>query len=66
MKDRMSSTFNYLIIDNFKCFPGGAYFKKLTKEEGNKVVGAINNIPRKCLGWKTPPKVFLSVIECCI
>lgn len=39
-------------------FPKGTDFKKLKKEDLNKVVWAINNRPRKTLGFKTPLEVF--------
>jgi len=39
-------------------FPKGTDFKTLTKEEVNKVVWAINNRPRKTLGFKTPLEIF--------
>jgi IS30 family transposase len=39
-------------------FPKGTDFKTLTKEIVNKAVLAINNRPRKCLGFKTPLEVF--------
>ena len=39
-------------------FPKGTDFKTLTKEEVNKAVWAINNRPRKTLGFKTPLEVF--------
>ena len=39
-------------------FPKGTDFKNLTKEKVNRAVWAINNRPRKCLGWKTPQEIF--------
>ncbi len=39
-------------------FPKGTNFKNLTKEEVDNAVWAINNRPRKCLGFKTPLEVF--------
>lgn len=39
-------------------FPKGTDFKTLTKEQVNKAVWAINNRPRKCLGFKTPLEIF--------
>lgn len=39
-------------------FPKGTDFKTLVKEEINKAVWAINNRPRKTLGFKTPLEVF--------
>ena len=39
-------------------YPKGTDFKILTKKEVNKAVWAINNRPRKCLGFKTPLEIF--------
>lgn len=41
-------------------FPKGTDFSELTKEEVNKAVWAINNRPRKCLGFKTPLEILRS------
>lgn len=50
-------------------FPKGTNFKTLTRKEVNRAVWAINNRPRKCLGFKTPLEIFrgksgLSRITC--
>ncbi len=44
-------------------FPKGTDFKTLSKEEVNKAVWAINNRPRKCLGYKTPLEVFRDELD---
>jgi transposase, IS30 family len=38
--------------------PKGTSFKKLTQTELDQFVAAINNRPRKCLGFRTPNEVF--------
>lgn len=38
--------------------PKGTSFKDLTQQELDQIVEAINNRPRKCLGFRTPNEVF--------
>lgn len=47
-------------------FPKRTNFINLTKDQVNQAVYALNNRPRKCLGFKTPQEVFWGEIECCI
>ena len=42
-------------------FPKGYNFHKLDEALLNQIVSAINNRPRKCLGWRTPSEVFRGV-----
>lgn len=44
-------------------FPKGTGFGKLTEEEVRNVAKALNNRPRKRLGWKTPHEVFWGEIQ---
>lgn len=39
-------------------FPKGTDFSKITEEDLQAVITAINNQPRKCLDWLTPAEVF--------
>lgn len=39
-------------------FPKGTDFSQVSEEELQEVITAINNQPRKCLGWFTPAEVF--------
>jgi transposase, IS30 family len=39
-------------------FPKGFDFRTITGEDVQAVEDMINNMPRKCLGWKTPAEVF--------
>lgn len=42
-------------------YPKGTYFSKISPKQFKTVVAAINNRPRKRLGWKTPHEVFHGV-----
>lgn len=39
-------------------FPKGTDFRKVTQKELARAVRALNNRPRKCLGYRTPREVF--------
>lgn len=39
-------------------FPKGFDFKSITEDDVQQVEDAINSIPRKCLGWKSPAEIF--------
>ena len=39
-------------------FPKKTNFEKITEEEIFEVINLLNNMPRKCLGWKTSKEVF--------
>lgn len=39
-------------------FPKGTDFSQISESELHDVITAINNQPRKCLGWLTPAEVF--------
>lgn len=39
-------------------FPLGTDFTKMDPQEIQRVVDIVNNMPRKCLGWKTPRQVY--------
>lgn len=39
-------------------FERGFDFREITEEEYQKVVGLINNRPRRCLDWRTPAEVY--------
>jgi transposase, IS30 family len=38
--------------------PKKAYLENYSQYDISAIVDLINNTPRKCLGWKTPPEVF--------
>jgi len=42
-------------------FPKQTDFSEVTDEEVEFVMSALNNRPRKCLGWKTPNQVFFGI-----
>lgn len=42
-------------------FPKQTDFSEVTDEEIEVVMNALNNRPRKCLGWKTPNQVFFGI-----
>jgi IS30 family transposase len=44
-------------------FPKGTDFRKVTKEELERVIDLINNRPRKRLGWLSPIE-FLARLRC--
>ena len=44
-------------------FPKGTNFELVSQEELDAVIAAINNEPRKCLGWFTPAEVFQEQLE---
>ena len=39
-------------------FPKGTDFHQVSDEDVAKIVGKLNNRPRKCLGYRTPQQVF--------
>lgn len=43
-------------------FPKGCNFLEVTQETVDEVVALINDLPRKCLGWRSPAEVFFE--EC--
>ena len=42
-------------------FPKQTDFSGVTDDEIEVVMNALNNRPRKCLGWKTPNQVFFDI-----
>ncbi|MBR2252702.1 MAG: IS30 family transposase, partial [Neisseriaceae bacterium] len=46
-------------------FPKGTDFNLISEEELKFVQNALNNRPRKILGWRMPKEVFTQHLKCC-
>lgn len=44
-------------------FPKSISFAKITQQQLDAIVNLINNRPRKCLGYRTPNKIFAQIRE---
>ena len=44
-------------------FPKGTNFKRISDKALQRVIGRLNNRPRKCLGYRTPHEVFMQAFD---